>query len=79
MILPLAGEVAVNDALSYLSRVRDTVTIESGRDFRRAIGTVVPLAGSDIIVKVASRRGTPHQERYQRRDGIRVGSVSVPS
>ncbi len=57
----------------------DTVTIESAQDFRRprhATGTVVRVTGPDIIVKVASRHGVAHQERYRRRDGIRVGGVS---
>ena len=57
----------------------DTVTIESGQDFRRprqATGTVVRVAGPDIVVKVASRHGVAHQELYRRRDGIRIGGVS---
>jgi hypothetical protein len=57
----------------------DTVTIESGQDLRRprlATGIVVRVAGSDIVVKVASRHGVAHQERYRRRDGIRIGGVS---
>ncbi len=57
----------------------DTVTIESevslGRP-RHATGTVARVTGSDILVKVPSRHGAPHQERYRRQDGIRVDGVS---
>ncbi|MGY1640046.1 hypothetical protein ACI782_02800 [Geodermatophilus sp. SYSU D00703] len=57
----------------------DTVTIESEASFgrpRRAAGTVVRVTGPDIVVKVLSRHGVTHQERYRRRDGVRVGGVS---
>jgi len=57
----------------------NVVSIESevsvGRP-RHAAGTVVRVAGTDIVVKGPSRHGIAHQERYRRRDGIRVGGVS---
>ena len=52
----------------------DSVVIESAADFgkpRHAAGTVVRVAGPDIVVKVAGRQGV-YQERYRRRDGVRV-------
>ncbi len=57
----------------------DTVPIESeaslGRP-RQVGGTVVRITGLDIVVKVPGRHGVTHQERYRRRDGVRVGGVS---
>jgi hypothetical protein len=58
----------------------DKVTIESEAGFgrpRRTAGTVAGVTGSDILVNVRSRHGdAAHQERYRRRDGVRVGGVS---
>ncbi len=57
----------------------DVVTVESevglGRP-RHAAGTVARVTGSDILVNVKSRHGVAHQERYRRRDGVRVGGVT---
>ncbi len=56
----------------------DTVTIESAQDLRRpkrAPGTVVRVVGPHIFVKVRSTHGATFQERYGRRDGIRVGGL----
>ncbi|MGK5112486.1 hypothetical protein [Geodermatophilus sp. CPCC 205506] len=56
----------------------DSVTIESAADHgraRHATGTVVRAAGPDILVKVTTRYGA-YQERYRRRDGVRVGGLT---
>ena len=54
----------------------DSVTIECSGDSRRpryVAGTVVRIAGSQIIVRVKSARGVIYQQRYGLRDGIRDG------
>ncbi len=56
----------------------DTVTIECAADFgrrRHATGTVVRVEGPHIVVNVRTGRGATYQERYARRDGVRVGGV----
>ena len=56
----------------------DTVVIESAVDFGRpryAAGTVVRVLDVDIVVKVAGRTGA-YQERFRRRDGVRVGGMT---
>jgi hypothetical protein len=54
----------------------DTVTIESAADFgkpRHAIGTVVRLAGTHIVVSCKSPRGVRYVHHFARRDGVRIG------
>jgi hypothetical protein len=52
------------------------VTIEASQPYRepeRRTGTVVRLTGTEIFVRCTSSDGVPYQERYGRRDGIRLG------
>ncbi len=54
----------------------DTVTIESAADFgkpRHAVGTVVRLAGTHIVVSCTSPRGVRYVHQFARRDGVRIG------
>ena len=54
----------------------DTVTIESAADFgrpRHAVGTVVRLAGTHIVVACKSPRGVRYVHHFARRDGVRIG------
>jgi hypothetical protein len=54
----------------------DTVTIESAADFgrpRHAVGTVVRLAGTHIVVSCTSPRGIRYVHHFARRDGVRIG------
>ena len=54
----------------------DTVTIESAADFskpRHAVGTVVRLAGTHIVVSCESPRGVRYVHHFARRDGVRIG------
>ncbi|HEX2072302.1 MAG TPA: hypothetical protein VHF92_00840, partial [Geodermatophilus sp.] len=58
----------------------DVVTIECGPDFgwrRHATGTVVRVEGAHIVVNVRTGRGATYQERYGRRDGVRVGALGA--
>ena len=54
----------------------DTVTIESAADFgrpRHALGTVVRVAGTHIVVSCKSPRGVRYVHHFGRRDGVRIG------
>jgi hypothetical protein len=54
----------------------DTVTIESAADFgrpRHAVGTVVRIAGTHIVVSCESPRGVRYVHHFARRDGVRIG------
>ena len=54
----------------------DTVTIESAADFgrpRHAVGTVVRVAGTHIVVTCKSPRGVRYVHHFGRRDGVRIG------
>jgi hypothetical protein len=55
----------------------DTVTIESAAaDFgrpRHALGTVVRVAGTHIVVSCKSPGGVRYVHHFARRDGVRIG------
>jgi hypothetical protein len=56
--------------------VGDEVTIEASASYRepeRRTGTVVRLTATEIFVRCTTRDGVPYQERYGRRDGVRLG------
>ena len=56
--------------------VGDEVTIEAAGSYRepeRRTGTVVRLTATEIFVRCTTRDGVPYQERYGRRDGVRLG------
>jgi hypothetical protein len=63
------------DRLAALT-VGDEVTIEEASSYRepeRRAGTVVRLTGTEIFVRCTTRDGVTYQERYGRRDGVRLG------
>jgi hypothetical protein len=57
--------------------VGEAVTIESAADFRRpryVSGEVVRLTASHIAVCITSGAGVTYEERFDRRDGLRIGA-----
>jgi hypothetical protein len=52
------------------------VTIEASAPYRepeRRTGTVVLVTATEIFVRCTTRDGVTYQERYSRRDGVRLG------
>jgi hypothetical protein len=52
------------------------VTIEASASYRepeRRTGTVVRVTATEIFVRCTTRDGVTYQERYNRRDGVRLG------
>jgi hypothetical protein len=63
------------DRLAALT-IGDEVTIEESPSYRepeRRTGTVVRVTGTEIFVRCTTRDGVTYQERYGRRDGVRLG------
>jgi hypothetical protein len=73
---PLSAENRLSpDRLAALT-VGDEVTIEESPPYRepeRRTGTVVRLTATEIFVRCTTRDGVTYQERYGRRDGVRLG------
>jgi hypothetical protein len=73
---PLSAENRLSaDRLAALT-VGDEVTIEESPPYRepeRRTGTVVRLTRTEIFVRCTSSDGVTYQERYGRRDGVRLG------
>jgi hypothetical protein len=73
---PLSAEYRLSpDRLAALT-VGDEVTIEESPPYRepeRRTGTIVRLTATEIFVRCTTRDGVTYQERYGRRDGVRLG------
>jgi hypothetical protein len=65
------------DRLAALT-VGDEVAIEAFRSYlepERRTGTVVRVTATEIFVRCTTRDGVTYQERYGRRDGVRLGGA----
>jgi hypothetical protein len=73
---PLSAENRLPPVRLAALTVGDEVTMEVSASYRepeRRTGTVVRVTATEIFVRCTTRDGVAYQERYSRREGVRLG------